>query len=793
LSQHPELLEGHAEWLAQDPSLFQQQPAPLQQPSERIELPAKPDKPKPAQSVFGAETTTQEEPIAVIAASGRFPGAANVEDLWRNLCEGRSGLGPMPSARVTPGSDDQSDLTAGYLQDVELFDPRFFSIPPHEANLMDPRHRLFLQTAWHTLEQAGYTGVRLKNIRCGVYVGVEESHEGLFPKQGYINSQQIATLAARIAYHLDLSGPALALSTACSSALVAVHQACQALRQGDCELALVGGVGLLLSSPAFQRLEAATMLSPTGHCHVFDQRADGLVPGEAVAAVLLKPLSAAIRNGDPILGCIAGSGVNHNGHTNGITAPNPERQAQLMRAVHARARVQPKDVQFVMAHSVGSELGDRLEIEALTQIYSKLEPQATCSIGSVKPLLGHSFAASGLVSLIATLNALEHKTIPGLTTLEVLQPALQTNPLSFAFNKDLCAWPAATARNGLRYAAVGASGISGTNAFILLQEHRPSVEDQRTPYIEQNEAAWIVPVSAQTPERLLVLVQDMVAHIRQHPEQTLAHIAFTLQDGRAAMQERLAIVARSRAELLNKLQTFLDDPAQSVTKNQPLADDAVVAEREMLARQWVSGVALDWALHRPRGLSVLQPNRIVPLPAYPFVRRVCIQSAPSESSSRSDASVEALNRAKAVSALNKDQKNVSLYDQKIVSLYEAIAQDGQSEFHGGYVTFFPLPERIPGFSITRVVMDPERYPEEALLVRTQQRECRQVLFAEVPFAQVHDVLDFGCGYGTDLIEIAERHRHLTAHGFTISPSQAHYASQKIGQSIPYKWNTKASV
>jgi acyl transferase domain-containing protein len=237
LSQHPDLLERHAEWLAQVPVRLQQQPVSrqqdrarlqqqtvllqqvpvrLQQSSESFESPAELVALTSAQSAFGSEVGKQDDPIAVIAASGRFPGAANIEDLWKNLCEGRSGLGQMPSARVTPGLDDQSDLTAGYLQDVELFDPRFFSIPPHEANLMDPRHRLFLQTAWHTLERAGYTGVRLKNIRCGVYVGVEESHEGLFPKQGYINSQQIATLAARIAYHLDLSGPALALSTACS-------------------------------------------------------------------------------------------------------------------------------------------------------------------------------------------------------------------------------------------------------------------------------------------------------------------------------------------------------------------------------------------------------------------------------------------------------------------------------------------------------------------------------------------------------------------------------------------------
>ena len=762
LSKHPELLESCSAPLQQQASPLHEEPFPFS---------AKHPKPASAQSALNAEPIAQDEPIAVIAASGRFPGAESIEDLWRNLCEGRTGLGQMPAARIASGAGEQTGLTAGYLQDVEMFDPKFFSIPPHEANLMDPRQRLFLQTAWHTLEQAGYTGSRLQQIRCGVYVGVEEGHEGLFPVQGYINSQQIATLAARIAYQLDLSGPAIALSTACSSALVALHQACQALRHGDCELALVGGVGLLLSPPAFERFEAATMLSPTAHCHVFDERADGLVPGEAVAAVLLKSLSAAIRDGDTILGCIAGSGINHNGHTNGITAPSPERQVQLMRAVHAHSNVDPKDVQFVMAHSVGSAVGDLLELDALTTVYTQPQPQPSCAIGSVKPLLGHSFAASGLVSLIATLSALKHKTIPGLTTLEGLKSGVATKPLPFIFAKQTRAWPAAAAANGLRYAAVGASGISGTNAFILLQEYRPSLKVQPPSSVEQNDLTWIVPVSARTVERLLVVVQGMVAHLHQHPAQSLADIAFTLQAGREPMQERLAILARSREELLKGLQDFLADPAQSRIQSLLPAAEGVSAQLELLARRWVAGAAIDWTLHRPRGVSASQSNYIVPLPTYPFLRRVCTRPVSRVTASLPDVSVEPVSIAEAGLPIQNDKK--------IVSLYEAIAEDGQSEFHGGYVTFFPLPERIPGFSITRVVMDPERYPEEALLVRTQQRECRQVLFAEVPFARVHAVLDFGCGYGTDLIEIAERHRHLTAHGFTISPSQARYASQKI--------------
>ena len=220
-------------------------------------------------------------------------------------------------------------------------------------------------------------------------------------------------LPARIAYFLDLKGPNFALTAACSSGLVAIHQACQALRQGDCDLALAGGASLIMSPLMYTALGKLNLLSPDGHCYAFDQRANGMVIGEAVAAVLLKPLAKAIADGDRIYGCITASGVNYDGRTNGITVPDPASQAELIQQTYERYGIDPTRIQYVMAHSVGSQLGDPIEFQALHSAFrAYTDRQGFCTIGSIKPLIGHTTAASGVVGLIAMLLAMHHKTIP---------------------------------------------------------------------------------------------------------------------------------------------------------------------------------------------------------------------------------------------------------------------------------------------------------------------------------------------------------------------------------------------
>ena len=323
-----------------------------------------------------------DEPIAIIGVSGRFPGAETMDELWERLSTGRKSLSEVPLERwdwrdyfVGPGNEQNQIAThqGGFIKGVDLFDPLFFEIPPHEAELMDPKQRLLLQEAWRAFEDAGYNSRRLQGRSCGVFVGVEESEYAyLVGDQGFATSNHNGILAARISYFLNLRGPNLAINTSCSSGLTALHHACRSLQQGDCEIALAGGVNLLLTPQAYRSLTRMGMLSADGECRVFEQRASGMVPGEAVVATVLKPFSRAVADGDPIYGVIKASGVNHDGKTNGITAPSALSQMELFEESCERYGIHPEEIHYIMAHSVGSPLGDPMEVEALTDFFQEI-------------------------------------------------------------------------------------------------------------------------------------------------------------------------------------------------------------------------------------------------------------------------------------------------------------------------------------------------------------------------------------------------------------------------------------
>ncbi|WP_155985414.1 type I polyketide synthase, partial [Paenibacillus maysiensis] len=423
-------------------------------------------------------TSGVHEPIAVIGMSGRFPQADSVQDFWQNLKAGKNAITEIPSDRWDWQSDyEEGKITSkwgGFVKDVECFDPLFFEISPREAEYMDPKQRLFLEEAWHALEDAGYMGDQIRGKLCGVYVGVEEGEYGFLTGDGGpLNGNQNATLAARIAYALDLKGPNLALTAACSSGLVALHQACQALRAGDCDMALAGGVNLLISPMIYQGMSKIDMLSPDGHSYVFDSRANGLVPSEAVAVVVLKPLSKAIADRDQIYGCITATGVNYNGQSNGITSPNPDAQADLIRSVYDRYGINSSDIQFVMSHSTGSKLGDPMEIQALTSAFRKPGAQAqNCALSSIKPLIGHTFAASGIVSLISMLMAMRERTLLGLHGFESSNEYIRFEESPFVVSTENRAWTMQEGRP--RVGAISTTGISGTNAHAVIEEYIPT-------------------------------------------------------------------------------------------------------------------------------------------------------------------------------------------------------------------------------------------------------------------------------------------------------------------------------
>ena len=749
-------------------------------------------------TTFVAQQDVDVEPIAIIGMSGRFPNGASVQTFWTAICEGTSGISSIPAARQDTAVDPAE--RGAFLENIDTFDPLFFEIPPSEADAMDPRQRVFLEVAWEALEDACAMGPRIRGSRCGVYVGVEEGLTDAISGEGAINRGQNATLAARIAYLLDLEGPNFALTSACSSALVALHQACTALRQGDCDTALVGGVNLILTTGGFASLRRAEMLSQDGQCRVFDQGACGLIPGEAVVAVMLKPLSAAIRDGDPIHACIKGSAVNYDGRTNGITAPNPVRQALLIERLYRQMHFNPIDLQFVMAHSVASQMGDPIEIEALSQAFSQFTAEKEfCAIGSVKPLVGHTFAASGLVSLVATVMAMKHGVTPGLRHCEKLNDRIQAAHTPFVFARDNQVW--LRPQQSLRRAALGATGISGTNVHVVLEEYlaRPALSGAHV------EVTRLFPVSAKTPEQLHEVVERLVQWMQTAPAGSLTDLALTLAMGRESMKYRLAVVASSRIELLSILNAFLErdnspvdhqaSPSFIVGRIERVRRDPIQSASEIsravelndlhgLGTLWTKGYSIDWSLFYANTARFF-----LHLPTYPFAKRR--SGAPQDF--QTGASMHAQDAQcieGAMAVMNQNEKlpmthpvntPVTTDENSVAELYRTIAEMERPEFREGFLTFFPLPEKIPGFSITRVGLYPQDHPREVALIHAQQRESRRVLLSHVSLDSIESLIDFGCGYGTDMIELATRYPHLTAHGYTISPAQAHIGRRHIAR------------
>lgn len=584
------------------------------------------------------------EPIAIIGMSGRFPQADSVEKFWQNLKHRKECITEVPQDRwnwqdfgggkFLDEHKINSSKWGGFLTDIDRFDPLFFKISPKEAHIMDPCQRLFLEEAWHALEDAGYMDEKIKGKSCGVYVGIEEGDYGFMVKQqGQFYSNQNAILSARIAYLLDLKGPNLSITASCSSSLVALHQACQALRQDDCEMALVGGINLFVSPSAHIGMSMLDLISSTGNSHVFDERANGMVPSEAVAAVLLKPLSKAIRDGDHIYGCIKGSGVNYNGKGHGMMAPNPIRQADLISDTLDKYQINPSSIQYMISHSVGTKLGDAAEIDGLRKAFGSYASEKPLGyITSVKPLIGHTFAASGIVSLITMLMAMREQTMLGLHNFNTSNPDIDFSKAPFLASASDQPWnrPVDQPRIG----AISTSANSGTNAFAVIEEYskesnKPIAKDQSQIFI----------FSASDHERLHAVAKQMRDYICKADHLSLSDIAYTLQSGREAMTSRLAIVTKEKEDLIQALNDYLkyDQGNQKINSVVPIftgnaEDESQVSAfsfmngKESMVQQFVQSGNLDIiAIHWVNGGKVSwnslfneERGRTVPLPTYPF-------------------------------------------------------------------------------------------------------------------------------------------------------------------------------
>jgi acyl transferase domain-containing protein/acyl carrier protein len=516
----------------------------------------------------------RREPIAIVGLSCRFPGADDPEELWSLLREGRETVSEVPADRwdaaawfdPRPGVPGKSyTRRGGFLRRVDGFDAQFFGIAPREAVSMDPQQRLLLETSWEALERAGQAPDRLAGSATGVFVGFSTSdyaQMGLWSGDParidtYSASGGTASVAAgRLSYVFGFQGPSLAVDTACSSSLVALHLACQSLRSGECRLALAGGVYLLLSPLSSVALSALRMMAPDGRCKAFDARADGFVQGEGCGVVVLKRLSDALADGDPILAVVRGSAVNQDGRSGGLTAPNGPAQEAVLRAALAAAGVEPAAVGFVEAHGTGTALGDPIEMGALATVLGPgREAGAPLRVGSIKTNLGHLAAAAGIAGLIKAVLALRYEAIPPHLHLEEPSPYIPWSQLPVEVPTRLTPWPAG---EGRRFAGVSSFGFSGTNAHVVLEEApvpspAPGEAAQRT--------AELLPLSARGPEELRALAAAWTARLGDSSVPAWPDLAFTAAVGRAGLSQRLAVVASSAAEARDLLAAAGDGAA----------------------------------------------------------------------------------------------------------------------------------------------------------------------------------------------------------------------------------------
>ncbi|MFC1668616.1 beta-ketoacyl synthase N-terminal-like domain-containing protein, partial [Chlamydiota bacterium] len=470
--------------------------------------------------------------IAIVGMSGKFPDANVLETFWKNLKEKKHAIGEIPKERWN-WKKYEKDLNAntvkgikwgGFIADIDKFDSLFFGISPKEAELMDPQQRLFLEAVWQTIEDAGYSPSSLSDTQTGLFVGVAtsdyaelmvENHTGV---EAYTSiGTEHSVLANRISYLLNIHGPSEPIDTACSSSLIAIHRAIEAIQNGDCDKAIVGGVSAIITPRLHISFGKAGMLCEDGRCKTFDKRANGYVRGEGVGAIFLKPLSQAIQDGDHIYAVIKGSAENHGGHANSLTAPNPNAQAEVIVKAYERAKIDPSTVGYIEAHGTGTELGDPVEInglkKAFNELYNKwgktLPKSAHCGLGSVKTNIGHLETAAGIAGIIKVLLMMKHKKIPGVVHFKELNPYIDLRRSPFYIASETKDWEAIRDEKGNelpRRAGVSSFGFGGANAHVVLEEYR---QEKVVPEVKEDTPQIII-LSAKNEDRLREYAQKMV-------------------------------------------------------------------------------------------------------------------------------------------------------------------------------------------------------------------------------------------------------------------------------------------
>ena len=549
---------------------------------------------------------SDDEPVAIVAMGCRFPGGVRTpEELWSLLCEGGDAISGFPDNRGWDlgGLDGQAAQAGGFVHDADRFDPAFFGISPREALAIDPQQRLLLEVSWEALERAGVDPASLQGSQSGVFLGIygndyltRLSPDSLEAVRTHLATGTATSVASgRIAYTLGLHGPAVSLDTACSSSLVALHMAAQALRRGECSLALAGGVTVMATPATFAVMGTDSAGAADGRCKAFSAAADGAGWSEGAGMLVLERLSDARRNGHPVLALLRGSAINQDGRSQGLSAPNGPAQERVIRQALASAGLAPRDIDAVEAHGTGTTLGDPIEAQALLATYGEAHgPERPLWLGSLKSNIGHAQAAAGVGGVIKMVLALQNGVLP--RTLHAENPSAHIDWSSGTVRllTEAVPW---TAGGRPRRAGVSSFGISGTNAHVILEE-APTLEEAAT--AEQPEAqpsapalaAWPLLLSARSEAALKGQAERLRAHVLAHPELSLVDLAYSLATTRSAFEHRAAILADSDAGLVTALDAIArGDSAPATTLGRAGGGGKVVFVFPGQGSQW-QGMAL---------------------------------------------------------------------------------------------------------------------------------------------------------------------------------------------------------
>ncbi|MDJ0647677.1 MAG: beta-ketoacyl synthase N-terminal-like domain-containing protein [Xenococcaceae cyanobacterium MO_188.B19] len=532
----------------------------------------------------------QLEPIAIAGIGCRFPGANNPQEFWDLLCQGKDGITEIPESRwdrskyYHPDGQEQGKTNicrGGFLENITAFDPQFFGIAPREAKTMDPQQRLLLEVAWEALEDGGAIPEELRGTNTGVYIGIGTHDYSILMWQNPVGEPYATTgtgnciAANRISYAFDFKGASLAVDTACSSSLVAVHLACQSIWNGESDMALAGGVNVLLLPHVLVGFAKGGFLSPDGKCKSFDADANGYVRSEGAGIVFLKPLSKAEADGDRIYGIIRGCAINQDGCSNGIAAPNPDAQEAVIKEAYQRAGVDPNQVQYIEAHGTGTKLGDPIEIESLGRVLSKNRTAENyCAIGSVKTNIGHTETAAGVAGLIKAALSLHYGKIPPSLHFNKPNPAIDFDSLAFKVNTELTSFR--DNFDGI-FVGVNSFGFGGTNAHVVLEGrgewHSPNkairpkglalcgaVSFRTRLELPLRESQFnLFTISAKNQCALKDLTREYIDYLDSNKNINLADICFTANAKRTHFNHRIAITIKSKEELKTNLINFIND------------------------------------------------------------------------------------------------------------------------------------------------------------------------------------------------------------------------------------------